>query len=236
MGIEPRGTGAAAVLLATASLFAACSSGPPEEILLSQFFRAIAQGDRTTLAAVSLVPFPAGLPVSWELIEISEETTGPYRVPGLREEEQQATRRRDDQFQELSAFRSANQQAIREIAERRGARPDAALSGRLGRIEAEWESHGEERREAREALAEVQMTLDEERRRAERSLLREAPVDYLTGLVTGKDLLVEADGARYRFTLIRYDLVNQFGEEVPSRWLVAAIEAIEAVEGASVEP
>ena len=76
----------------------------------------------------------------------------------------------------------------------------------------------------REALAEVQMALDAERRRAGRSLDREAPVDYLTGAVAGKDLLVEADGVGYRFTLIRYDLVNQFGDAVPSRWLVAAIE------------
>ncbi len=221
----------AAAWLATLGL-AACS-GTPEEAFVSQFFRAIAQGDRATLAAVSLVPFPAEPPASWTLVEVSPETAGPYRVPALREEEQQATRRRDDQFQEFSAFRSANQEALREIAERRDARPDANFSGRLGRIEAEWETHREERRMVREALAEAQMALDAERRRAQRSLDREAPVDYLTGSVVVRDLIVEADGVRYRFTLMRYDLVNQFDDPVPARWLVTSIEPADGASGAA---
>lgn len=223
---SPR-TGGVWAAAAVAALALPACSGSPEEAFVTQFFRAIAQGDRATLASVSLVSFPAEPPSSWELVEVSEETSGPYRVPELRDEERAATRRRDDQFQEFSAFRSANQDALRQIAERRDARPGAALSGPLGRIEEEWDAHSEERRAVREALAEVQMALDAERRRAERSLDREAPVDYLTGSVTGKELLVVADGVRYRFTLIRYDLVNQFDDPVPSRWLVDSIEAVE---------
>ena len=75
------------------------------------------------------------------------------------------------------------------------------------------------------------MALEEERRRAQRSLLREAPVDYLTGNISEQELLVgtveEGAAREYRFTLIRYDLQNQQGAEVPARWIIAAIEPTE---------
>lgn len=214
----------------------ACSRPPEQEQLLEQFFRALALEDRGTLAGLSMVAFPDDPPEQWELLAISG-TDGPYRVPELREEEREATRTRDDQFQAFSAFRSANAEALRTIVERREARPEGPLGGRLGPIEEEWEAHREERRRVREALAEVQMALDAERRRAARSLLREAPVDYLTGSVGQQELRVRVDGERdYRFVLLRYELVNQFGDAVPSRWIIAAIEAAEPEAGSGTPP
>ena len=205
----------------------ACSA-PPEETLLAQFFRALAQEDRVSAGGISMASFPGGAVGSWAIVEIGAESTGPYRVPELRAEETAAEAARDEQFKVFYDFRQANRDALAAITDRREANPDAAIGGRLGEVAAAWDTHSAERRELVSSLSEVQMALEEERRRAQRSLLREAPVDYLSGNISEQELLVrtmeEGAGRTYRFALIRYDLVNQHGAEVPSRWIIAAIE------------
>ena len=210
-----------------ATLGAACAP-PPEEALLSQFFRAVAQGDRASAAGVSMIAFPGGPVASWELVETGPTIEGPYRVPELREEETAAEAARDEQFKIFQDFRQANRDALAAITDRRGPDPDMAIGGRLGEVAAAWDAHAEERRRLVSELSEVQMALQEERRRAQRSLLREAPVDYLAGNIAEQELLVrtveEGAGREYRFTLLRYQLHNQHGAEVSSRWIIGAIE------------
>ena len=223
------------VLGMVATLVAAGCSTPPEEALVSQFFRAVAQEDRVSAAGVSMVAFPGGAVESWEIAETGPITEGPYRVPELREEETASEAARDEQFKVFYDFRQANQEALAAITDRRERNPDAAIGGRLGEVAAAWDEHSAERRRLVSTLSEVQMALEEERRRAQRSLLREAPVDYLSGNVSEQELLVrtveEGAGREYRFVLIRYNLRNQHGAEVPSRWMIAAIE--EAAEDGS---
>lgn len=182
-----------------------------------------------------MVAFPGGAVESWEIAETGPITEGPYRVPELREEETASEAARDEQFKVFYDFRQANQEALAAITDRRERNPDAAIGGRLGEVAAAWDEHSAERRRLVSTLSEVQMALEEERRRAQRSLLREAPVDYLSGNVSEQELLVrtveEGAGREYRFVLIRYNLRNQHGAEVPSRWMIAAIE--EAAEGGS---
>ena len=155
-------------------------------------------------------------------------TEGPYRVPELRQEETAAERARDEQFKIFYDFRQGNQEALGRILDRRDGNPDVAIGGRLGEIAAAWDAHAAERRRLVSSLSEVQMALEEERRRAQRSLLREAPVDYLTGNISEQEVLVrtveEGAAREYRFALIRYNLQNQHGAEVPARWIIAAIE------------
>ena len=221
------------VLGMVATLVAAGCSTPPEEALVSQFFRAVAQEDRVSAAGVSMVAFPGGAVESWEIAETGPITEGPYRVPELREEETASEAARDEQFKVFYDFRQANQEALAAITDRRERNPAAAIGGRLGEVAAAWDEHSAERRRLVSTLSEVQMALEEERRRAQRSLLREAPVDYLSGNVLEQELLVrtveEGAGREYRFVLIRYNLRNQHGAEVPSRWMIAAIE--EAADG-----
>lgn len=219
------------VALAFAAGLLGCAAAPEEEVL-GQFFRALGQEDRTTVSGVSMASFPGGPVSSWDLVETGPEMRGPYRIPELREEETAGKKRRDDQFKTFYDFRQANREELEAVADRRELNPDAAIRGRLGAIAAEWDEHRAERRRVVSALSEVQMALDEERRRTRRSLLREAPVDYLSGEVAEKELLVrtvEEGGPRdYRFSLIRYELRNQFDSEVPSRWIIAAIEPMPA--------
>ena len=222
-----RGFRAALFGLAVAAFGAGCSS-PPEETLLSQFFRALAAEDRVSAAGLSMAGFPGGPVESWEILESGMVTEGPYRVPELRQEETDAEAARDEQFKIFYDFRQGNQDALGRILDRRDGNPDAAIGGRLGEIAAEWDAHAAERRRLVSSLSEVQMALEEERRRAQRSLLREAPVDYLTGNISEQELLVrtveEGAGREYRFTVIRYNLQNQQGADIPARWIIAAIE------------
>jgi len=58
--------------------------------------------------------------------------------------------------------------------------------------------------------------------------MREAQVDYLSGRVLERELTVRITspvGDRdFHFQLMRYDLTNQFGAEVLSRWIIAGFE------------
>ena len=213
--------------IALAAFGAGCSS-PPEAALLSQFFRAIAAEDRVSAGGISMAGFPGGPVESWEILETGMVTEGPYRVPELRQEETDAEAARDEQFKIFYDFRQGNRDALARITDRLEGDPDAAIGGRLGEIAAEWNAHAAERRRLVSSLSEVQMALEEERRRARRSLLREAPVDFLSGNISEQELLVrtmEEGAARdYRFTLIRYNLRNQHGADIPARWIIAAIE------------
>ena len=217
-----------AVLVGVLAAVTGCSS-VPEEALLEQFFRAVAQEDRVSVGGLSMVSFPGGPIESWELVEIGPAIEGPYRVPELREEETAAAAARDEQFKIFYDFRQGNRDALEQIALRRERNPDAAIGGRLGEIAAQLDAHNGDRRRMVRSLSEVQMALDEERRRAQRSLLREAPVDFLTGNISETEALVrtveEGKEREYRFSLIRYNLQNQYGADVLSRWLIAAIEA-----------
>lgn len=228
---KPRSLGFRRVVpaaLASLGWLAGCAS-PPENQLLARFFRAVASEDRTTMSGSSMVAFPGGPLVSWEVAEIGAETSGPYRIPELREEVTSGEARRDEQFQELYAFRQANREALDAVEAARERNPEAALPRRLGEVADAWEAFGAERRRLVRVVSETQLALEEERRRAGRSLQREAQVDYLAGTIRQKELLVrvveeEAGPRDYRFSLIRYDLTNQFGNAVPSRWIIAAIE------------
>lgn len=219
---------AALRVLGIAAAFGAGCSSPPEEALLAQFFRALAAEDRVSVGGISMAGFPGGPVESWEILESGMVTEGPYRVPELRQEETGAEAARDEQFKIFYDFRQANQDALGRITDRLDGDPDAVIGGRLGEIAAEWNAHAAQRRRLVSSLSEVQMALEEERRRAQRSLLREAPVDYLSGNISEQEVLVrtvEEGAARdYRFILIRYNLQNQQGAEVPARWIIAAIE------------
>ena len=220
---------------------ASCSSAGDEEQLLRRFFDAISRGDTVTAFGFSVAAFPGGAVSAWEVVEIREETTGPYRIGELLDEERDSVARRDEQFQSLYAFQQANRDDLDRISARRERDPDAAIGGRLGSLAEEWDDYGEERRALVRALSEVQMAIELERRRTRRSLLRDAPVDYLTGEVAQKEVVVriteEEAGVRdYLFSLLRYDLVNQYEAEVPSRWIIGAIDTLPGSAGDTPSP
>lgn len=215
---------------------ASCSSATDEEQLLRRFFDALSRDDTITAFGFSVAPFPGGAVSAWEVVEIREETAGPYRLGELLDEERAAETRRDEQFQSLYAFRQANRGDLERITARREGDPDGTIGGRLGALAEEWDGYGEERRRLVRDLSEVQMAIELERRRTRRSLLRDAAVDYLTGEVAQKEVVVRATeeeaGVRdYLFSLLRYDLVNQYDAEVPSRWIIGAIDALPATAG-----
>lgn len=216
-----------------------CSSSSDEEQLLRRFFDALSRGDTITAFGFSVAAFPGGAVSAWEVLEVREETAGPYRIGELLEEERESVARRDEQFQSLYAFQQANRDDLDRIAARRDRDPDGAIGGRLGSLAEEWDAYGEERRGLVRALSEVQMAIELERRRTRRSLLRDAAVDYLTGEVAQKEVVVrvteeEAGVLDYLFILLRYDLVNQYEAEVPSRWIIGAIDPLP--ESATPEP
>ncbi len=213
-----------------AAALSACSQAP-EEALLEEFFRGVERGDRVPASGIELEELPVGEIDSWEIVGMGPQTEGPYRIPELRDEVAAGEKARDEQFQVLYAFRQANQEALSRIADLRADDPERMPSGRLGEVAAEWDAYGAERRRLVRSISELQMALEDERRRTGRSLMRDAQVDYLTGRVLERELTVRItgpDGPRdFRFQLMRYELANQFDAEVLSRWIIAGLEPID---------
>jgi len=199
----------------------------PEQEVVDRYLAASQRGDNETVAALSMVAFPADAE-SWNVLEVGPERREPYRVPELREAVKVAEDERDAQFRVFGEFRRENYDSLRRIGARLREEPDYHFSGRLGELQDEWEAFRQERRGVVAKLRDAEIELEEEIRRVDKSLLRETSPEYLTGVTLKKDATVRvttpSGDQHYVITLTRYDLKNQFDALVPTRWIITAVK------------
>lgn len=203
----------------------ACRS--TEQELAERFLEASARGDHQTVAQLSMVAFPEDVR-AWRLLEISEPTREPYKVPLLRQRVAEAEDKRDRQFKEFGDFRNRNYDELAKIQRLLQRDSEASFSGHLLDLQQEWEAFRQERRTLVEQLHQAQRDLELEIRTVSKSLQRESTPEYLTGEavhVRARARVTTSGGAERVFVLVltRYDLKNQFGAAVPTRWIVTAI-------------
>jgi hypothetical protein len=214
-------------LFGAAAAGSACKS--EEEEIVDRFLLAAERGDDATAAALSMVAFPDALQ-EWEVVSLTVERRQEYRVPELRRRLSEAEDRRDEQFEAFGDFRQRNYEELAAIQRRRRDDPAARLTGRALELSTRWDAFRDERRQVVDALQEAELALEWEIRRAAKSLQRESAPEYLTGETVERDALVLASTSAaersYRVTLTRYDVKNQFGAVVPSRWIVTGVEAV----------
>jgi hypothetical protein len=211
-----------AIIALAGSLAVACAG--PEEELVDRFLAATQRGDNQLVAAISMVSFPEDV-VSWEIVEVVDLPTETYRVPVLRQKVEDAERMRDEQYEDFGEFRQEHFEDLRRIQNRIQDDPGYRFSGRLGELQEEWERQRQERTEVVNSLHEAQMELEHEIRQVAKSLQRESSPEYLTGQTRKKAVIVRVrtPGAEktYRIILSRYELKNQFGAVVPSRFIIS---------------
>jgi hypothetical protein len=208
----------------------ACKS--EEEEVVDRYLFAAQRDDNETVAALAMVAFPDELS-DWEVVRVSSERRDEYRVPALRRRVEEAEDRRDEQFRTFGDFRRQNYEDLAAIQRRLREQPDARLTGRLLELSKRWDEFREERRRVVDGLHQAERELEWEIRRVAKSLQRESTPEYLSGNTVQRDALVRATtslGERsYLVTLTRFDVKNQFGAVVPSRWIVTAVEPVAGV-------
>src|SRR5688572_20461153 len=92
---------------------AACSGAPPEQVLLTNFFRASRVRDNTTLgniAAVNFNPRTEGTVENFEVVAVGPEQRRPVEIRALMDEEAKAAEEEAAFTRQTQEFQNANRE------------------------------------------------------------------------------------------------------------------------------
>jgi hypothetical protein len=215
-----------AILLSTA-LVVLASCGGPDQKALDTYFKAVRNGDNTSLAAVSAIDFPETVQ-SWEVVEISPESVGPFALKELNRVAREA--KMDLQFyaEKDYLFLSDNQHLYKRYKAAIEKDPDVELEGELGEFQKEHLDIREKGEAAERAMEEANRAVQREKLAAGISLMGASVTDDLDGDVMTKEARVKvttsAGEKTFLITLKNYNLVNQQNHNIRSRWIVAGVE------------
>ena len=151
-----------------ASLMCLWACGSPEQATVEQFFLAARSNDSATVAAISAVS-PPGPVESWQLVEISSQTTEPFVLPGLLARFEVAEKERDATLEEGKEYRAEHETALEQILPKLQEDSQFEFSGELGEIQEEWSNLVQERQTRERAFQELKRAVDTETRLVTRS-------------------------------------------------------------------
>jgi hypothetical protein len=218
-----RATLAMALVLAPLSILAAaCSSAPPEQQLLNQFFRAARTRDNETLARMSAVEFSPreqGEVTNFEITNISEERRTPLTYKQLIEAQNRAAAEETEFRQRRVDFESTNRPALEVIAKMERD-PTAKFNPTQQKLKAEWDQWRQDAQAMQKASSSARAALTDAIGPAEASLSQpgqpEFAVDKFEGELVSKDVTVQAE-------------VRQ-GEVTSTKTLVITLQRVEGTQ------
>ena len=235
---RPRFTALALFVLTVA--LAGCSSPPPEETLISSFFRASRFRDNMTSANLSMVTFSSaerGVVSSFEVESISEETTAPMRARALNEA-LMASQASESEFSERKqAYQDENLEAIERVleAEQAGNEPsrraDRAVQEEWTQWRGEMAQHAQEVSDARAALSEGRIVAEG----STYSAIDLIDVTLYDGEISSKTVRIIADvitpdeqnvQQTLDIEIQRAELVGDDGTPLTGRWIITAIDEV----------
>ena len=215
------------VLGATLTCLWACG-GSPEQATVEQFFMAARTNDTATVAAISAVSSP-GPVESWQVLEVSSQSTEPFVLPGLLVRFEAAEKERDATLEEGRAYRDDHEEALVEIIPKLQEDSEFEFGGKLGEIQEEWMKLVEERKVKERAFQELKRAVNDETRLVTRSVVRQVAIENFDGDVSVTEMLLMLkftdDGEKpYSVTLRKYDLSASGSDQTErSRWIIVDI-------------
>jgi hypothetical protein len=233
-----RATLAIALVLAPLSILAAaCSSAPPEQQLLNQFFRAARNRDNETLARMSAVEFSPrdqGEVTSFEITNISEERRTPLTYKQLIEAQTQAATDETEFRQRRVEFESANRPALEAIAKMERD-PTAKFNPTQQKLKAEWDQWRQDAQARQKASSSARAALNAAIGPAEASLSQPGQpafaVDKFEGELVSKDVTIQAEVRQGDVTTTKTLVITlqrvegtQDGTERNGRTIIARIQ------------
>lgn len=190
---------ALAVAISPLAMLVACSSAPPEQQLLTQFFRAARTRDNETLARMSAVRFtPAeqGEVTDFEITSVGEERRTPLDYKGLMSAQQRASDETEELRNRRRAFETPNRVALLEIAKTEKD-PAAKFNPAQQKLKAEWDKLRQDVLAAEKATAQAKAALTNAIGPAEASLAQPGQpafsAEKFQGELVSKDVTVNAD-------------------------------------------
>lgn len=223
----PRTRTLAIVIFSFIAFITSCTA--PEEQLVDAFLTAVRDGHEEMIRGVSVVNLPDADVQSWEIVEVSPETTEPYRLAELRAAFFDATKTWEDNIEENDKFLNDNEENTLRYRDRINADPDYKFtSGAMAEYQEEWERRVEEVRE----LASIVREADEVFKRERDSTYMSANMvarDTFEGDIEVMTVTVNVNGdsgsRTYDLTLRKYNVVDsETGIKPISRWIVAEID------------
>ena len=220
-----RAAAAIGLTLAPLAVLAACSSAPPEQQILTQFFRAARTRDNETLARMSAVEFrPAeqGEVSSFDITNVSEERRTALDYQSLIDAQAKAAAAIDETRTQRLAFENANRSALEAIAKMEKD-PAAKFNATQQTLKAEWDKWRQETFAVQKAAAAAKAALANAIGPAEASLSQPGQPAFVAGKFKGelisKDVTLNADVKK--------------GSETTQKKLVVTIQRVEgALDGA----
>jgi hypothetical protein len=210
---------ALSLTLAPLALLAACSSAPPEQQLLTQFFRAARTRDNETLARMSAVEFrPAdqGEVTSFDITNVSDERRAPLDYKGMIAAQDRANTELEEFRTKRREFEGANMAVLREIAKMEKD-PAAKFSPAQQKLKTEWDKWRADARAMEKSLATAKSTLNNSIGPAEASLTQPGQpafaADKFQGELISKDVTLNAQVRK--------------GGETTQKTLVVTIQRVE---------
>ena len=203
--------------------------GSPEQATIDQFFLAARSNDSATLAAMSAVS-PPGPVESWQVVDVSSESTESFTLPELLVRLEAAEKERDAALEEGRVYLADNEKALDRIIRKQNQDSQFKFSAELGEIQEEWSKRVEERKTTEREFRELERAVDTETRLATRSVIRQVTIENLDGDVAVTEMLLmlkfpDADEKPYTVTLRKYDLSGpQSDRTEASRWIIVDIK------------
>ena len=203
--------------------------GSPEQATIDQFFLAAKSNDSATLAAMSAVS-PPGPVESWEMVEISSQSTVPFELPELSRQKNEAEKVRDAQLEEGRDYLAYNTEALdQKIIPKLQEDSSFVFDGELGEIQQAWSILVQDRKVKERAFRDLNRAVEQEIKLAGKSVMRQTAIEPLVGDVAITEVLMmlespEEGRKMYSITLRKYELSLPDSDRAePSRWIIVDI-------------
>jgi len=215
----------------------ACSSAPPEQQLLINFFRAARVRDNTTLANISAVNFnprTEGTVEEFDVVSVGPEQRRPIQIRALMDEEAKAKEEEAAFTKKQAEFQAANREAILRVAKAESSRQpvtgaDVAVQASI----AKWRT---EQAQYSRRLSDVRTRLTRERNQAVSSLTPpgqpDVDVSNMDVELVAKEVTVNAqvrtpEGQTVPRTLVftfQRAVGNTGGQTREGRWIITGLQ------------
>jgi hypothetical protein len=225
------------VVVGLAIVETACSSAPPEQQLLINFFRAARVRDNTTLgniAAVNFNPRTDGTVADFEVVTVGPEERRQTQIRALMDEEA-AAREEEAAFSRKQAeFQTANREAISRVAKAESTRQE--VRGADAEVLASITKWRSEQAQYSKRLSDVRTRLTRERNQAVSSLtppgqpdvdVSNMDVELVTKEVTVNAQVRTPEGQTVPRTLLftfQRAVGNAGGQTREGRWIITGLQ------------
>jgi hypothetical protein len=218
-------------ILLAFSVMQSCSSSP-EKTLLARYFNAVSMNDNATMASMALEPAQWDV-ASWEIVSVSPAKVEPATLADLSKKELEAKKAQDAQIGPTMEADTVLANAKDELDLARTGAAKATAKKNVEKAQANYDAEYNKMKELKGAYSAAKSSAAAEEQITLFSLgLRELPsVRDLGGSVHSKDVVVkiktkQGQTKSYRLLMRMYDLKNEAGQKLPSRWVITKFEPV----------